>query len=309
MLRISEEKGITMLKDSPPKTSILVTALLIGLSSSPALPSSLEDSVNEVIEKFDSAQTINDSLDNERTHLLRRLKWYRLSHPRSADAYYWSGKVYGLSRDDFFKARELLLRSLELDPKRPDTWHHLGNIYSHGTNETPSGLKTLQRALARARGSQQIPPLDPDADGFIAKLALVCFETTVLLSENDSIENRTTYLETLATFVSLYRKDAMEYYGENEDHIFQRSLDIYSQARRLDPQNFDIAYGLASTFFAMKDTSRWQEGELAYLYAIALARNEHESRVTRHGLISYARRCHQDEAVARYRSQWPDATK
>ncbi len=199
---------------------------------------------------------------------------------------------------------------MNLDAHQANAWYDLGGIYYHGVEEDPRGLALFKKALSKVRNQSEIGwSFDIDDEGFIAKMALVAFETASIVAKNASPGDRVTTLETLAALISLYRKDAKEYYKESESQVFDRSLRLYAEALSLDPHNFDVAYGRASTLYSTNDINRWNEAELAYLYAISVARTDHEREVAQRSLISFARRCKNHEAEKQYSLQWPGLTK
>src|ERR1019366_3170863 len=60
------------------------------------------------------------------------------------------------------------------------------------------------------------------------------------------------YYQNLATTVYLYRKDAREFYGINEQQVFDKSLALYRKAMQLDPRNFPLATDYAQSYYGIR---------------------------------------------------------
>lgn len=109
---------------------------------------------------------------------------------------------------------EQLLKARELDPTIPAVWNNLANYYGeHG----------------------------PTTNAFI------CYEKAIQLDPNESL-----YYHNFGTTVYLFRNDVKEHYHINEQQVFDKALLLYSNATRLDPTNFALAYDVASTYYGIK---------------------------------------------------------
>ena len=60
------------------------------------------------------------------------------------------------------------------------------------------------------------------------------------------------YYQNLATTVYLYRKDAKEFYGIDEQQVFDKSLALYRKAMQLDPDNFPLATDYAESYYGIR---------------------------------------------------------
>jgi tetratricopeptide (TPR) repeat protein len=104
-------------------------------------------------------------------------------------------------------------KARELDPKNPAAWNNLANHYGHAGP---------------------------------VKTAFECYAKAIELNPKEPV-----YYQNLATTVYLFRKDAQEYYQLNELQVFERALDLYRQALKLDPQNFLLASEYAQSYYGL----------------------------------------------------------
>jgi tetratricopeptide (TPR) repeat protein len=130
-----------------------------------------------------------------------------------------------------------LEKAHELNPKDPAAWNNLANHYGHSGK-----VKTAFEYYAKAIELNPAEPL---------------------------------YFRNFATTVYLFRKDAMEFYNITEQQVFDKALDLYTRAFKLDPQNFSLATDLAQTHYALRPT-RTDEALRAWTNALAVARDEIE---------------------------------
>jgi len=70
-----------------------------------------------------------------------------------------------------------------------------------------------------------------------------------------------------ATTCILFRQDAHDVYGWDEDGIFRHSLEQFRIARDLAPRDFEYASAYAESFFMMKQPD-WQEAHEAWVYCL-----------------------------------------
>ncbi len=130
-------------------------------------------------------------------------------------------------------------KALELDPKNPACWNNLGLLYTGGhLGKTKEGIQYFEKAI-------ELNPKEP------------------------------LYYRNLADVVGLFRKDAMEYYKIDEQQVFNKTLALYQQARKLDPDDFELAQNLAETYYGIKPF-RADEGLAAWTNALNVAENELE---------------------------------
>jgi tetratricopeptide (TPR) repeat protein len=110
-------------------------------------------------------------------------------------------------------AQTQLEKALAIDPKNPAIYNNLANIHGH-SGSTKKAFEYYAKAI-------ELNPNEP------------------------------TYYHNLGTTVYLFRKDAKEIYGINEDEVFAKAFSLYSNAMRLDPQNFPLASDVAQTYYGI----------------------------------------------------------
>jgi len=59
------------------------------------------------------------------------------------------------------------------------------------------------------------------------------------------------YYHNFGTTVFLFRKDAQEYYGIDEQQVFNKAFSLYSNAMRLNPEDFPLASDVAQTYYGV----------------------------------------------------------
>mgnify|MGYP001587170499 CR=1 FL=1 len=128
-------------------------------------------------------------------------------------------------------------KARELDPANPAAWNNLANHHGH-------------------RGP--------------VKKAFEYYAKAIELNPNEPV-----YYQNFATTVYLFRKDAREYYQIDEQQVFDRALDLYRKALKLDPTNFPLATDLAQSYYGIKPT-RFEEAFEAWNYALKIGRDEIE---------------------------------
>jgi tetratricopeptide (TPR) repeat protein len=137
----------------------------------------------------------------------------------------------------------------QLAPTNPAAWDNLANVYAHA--------------------------------GPIAK-AFEYYDKAISLDTNQSV-----YYHNLAVTVYLFRKDAAEYYHLTEPQVFDKSLELYRQAIKLDPDNFVLFSDYAESFYGTIPP-RWQDGLEAWTQALKIAHDE----VEREGVYIHLARIH-----------------
>lgn len=128
-------------------------------------------------------------------------------------------------------------KARKLDPANPAAWNNLANHYGH-------------------RGP--------------VKKAFEYYEKAIDLNPNESV-----YYQNFATTVYLFRKDAMEYFKIEEQKVFDRALDLYQKALKLDPANFPLATDWAQTYYGIKPP-RLEEALNAWRAVHKIARDDIE---------------------------------
>lgn len=121
-----------------------------------------------------------------------------------------------------------------LDPQNPAVWNNLANYYGeHGP---------VTNAFAFYTTAIELNPLQP------------------------------VYHHNFGTTVYLFRKDAMEFFKLTEPEVFAKAFNLYSNALRLDPENFPLASDIAQTYYGIKPL-RMEDALQAWTNALALARD------------------------------------
>lgn len=124
-----------------------------------------------------------------------------------------------------------------LDPKNPAAWNNCANYYGeHGP---------ITNALIYYAKAIELNPREP------------------------------VYYQNLAVVVYLFRKDAQEFYGIDEAHVFDKSLALYQKAMQLDPTNFTLATDYAESYYGIKPL-RTNDALVSWTNALKIARNEIE---------------------------------
>ena len=130
-------------------------------------------------------------------------------------------------------------KARKLDPKNPASWNNLANIFGH-------------------RG-----PI---------KKAFQYYEKAIELDPKEPV-----YMQNLATTVYLFRKDAVETYRIDEEAVFNKALDLYRQAMRLDPTNLVLATDYAQSYYGIKPL-RVEDALKAWNHCLTLAKNDVEKQ-------------------------------
>jgi tetratricopeptide (TPR) repeat protein len=127
----------------------------------------------------------------------------------------------------------------QLDPTNPAAWDNLGNYYAYSTNGP-------------------------------VKKAFECYDKAIELNSTQSI-----YYHNLAATIYLFRKEAQEYYHLNESQAFDKALNLYQQAIKLDPDNFVLLTDYAESFYGT-NPPRWKDGLAAWTEALKIAHDDGE---------------------------------
>lgn len=134
-------------------------------------------------------------------------------------------------------AIEQLEIARSLEATNPAIWNNLANLYGHN-GEVKKSFEYYAKAIE----------LDP---------------------------TETVYYHNFGTTVFLFRKDAKEFYNIDEQQVFNKALGLYSNAMRLDPEDFQLAADVAQTFYGIQPF-RPDDALLAWTNALKLARDDGE---------------------------------
>jgi tetratricopeptide (TPR) repeat protein len=134
-------------------------------------------------------------------------------------------------------AQEQWEKALTLNPTDPAVYNNLANLYGHAG--------PLKKAFEYYTKAIELNPHEP------------------------------VYYNNFGTTVFLFRRDAMEFYGITEQQVFDKALELYSKALKLDPTNFPLASDVAQTYYGIKPL-RLEAALKAWTNTLALAHDEIE---------------------------------
>ena len=135
------------------------------------------------------------------------------------------------------EAQEQLEKALALDTNNPSIYNNLANIYGH--------IGPIKKAFEFYIKAIQLNPIEP------------------------------VYYHNFGTTVYLFRKDAEDFFKITESEVFAKAFELYSNAMRLDPQNFPLASDVAQTYYGIKPLQTDQALQ-AWTNALAIAHDEIE---------------------------------
>ena len=128
-------------------------------------------------------------------------------------------------------------KAAQLDPKNPAAWNQLANYRGEHGNVT-NAFVDYAKAI-------ELNPAEP------------------------------VYYRNLAATVYLFRKDAREFYGINEERVFDKALALYRKAMQLDPQNFLLATDYAESYYGIRPL-RTNDALGAWTNALQIAHDDNE---------------------------------
>ena len=128
-------------------------------------------------------------------------------------------------------------KAAQLDPKNPAAWNNLAN-YCGEHGPTTNAFVDYAKAI-------ELNPAEP------------------------------VYYQNLATTVYLFRKDAREFYGINEQQVFDKALALYRKAMQLNPQNFLLAADYAASYYGIRPL-RTNDALGAWTNALQIAHDDNE---------------------------------
>jgi tetratricopeptide (TPR) repeat protein len=134
-------------------------------------------------------------------------------------------------------AQEQWEKALALNSKDPAAYNNLANLYSH-TGPIKTSFEYYGKAI-------ELKPQEP------------------------------LYYQNLGDVVYLFRKDAMKFYGLTEQQVYDKALELYSKALKLDPHNFPLASDLAQTYYGIKPL-RLEDAIKAWTNTLAIAHDQIE---------------------------------
>lgn len=157
-------------------------------------------------------------------------------HPDHARARVAYGSFLGdLQEED--GARAQWEKGLALNPKDPAAYNNLANLYTH--------TGPLNKAFEYYAKAIELNPQEP------------------------------LYYHNLGNSVFLFRKEAIQFYGISEQQVYDKALELYHKALKLDPHNFPLASDVAQTYYGIKPL-RLEDALKAWTNTLALAHDEIE---------------------------------
>lgn len=129
-------------------------------------------------------------------------------------------------------AKEQWEKALALNSKDPAAYNNLANLYTH--------IGPIIKAFEYYGKAIELNPREP------------------------------LYYQNLGDAVFLFRKDASRFYNLTEQQVFDKALQLYTTALKLDPTNFPLASDLAQTYYGIKPL-RLDEALNAWTNALAIA--------------------------------------
>jgi len=168
------------------------------------------------------------------------------NHPDSARGFL----AYGSFLNDIgeeIAAKTQYENSRQLDPKNPAVWNNLANYYGE--------YGELSNAFAYYTEAIRLDPVEP------------------------------VYYQNFATTVYLYRKDAREFYGINEQQVFDKALGLYRQAMALATNDLVLATDYAESYYGIKPF-RTNDALLAWTNCLDISKDENE----REGVLTHLAR-------------------
>jgi tetratricopeptide (TPR) repeat protein len=157
-------------------------------------------------------------------------------HPRHTRARVAFASFLGDTKDED-SAEDQLEKALALDTNSPAIYNNLANIYGH-IGPVKKAFEFYGKAIA-------LNPLEP------------------------------VYYHNFGTTVYLFRNDAMEYFSLTMEQVFAKAFALYSNAMRLDPDNFPLASDVAQTYYGIQPL-RTEEALQAWTNALHIAHDEIE---------------------------------
>jgi len=182
------------------------------------------------------AADLNQRIQQKFDPIRKRYEDFIQRHPNHARVRVAYASFLGDMHDED-GSQQQLEKALELDTNNPAVYNNLANIYGH---EGP--VKKAFEYYARAI---ELSPLEP------------------------------VYYHNFGTTVYLFRKDAREFYGITEQQVFDKALELYAKAIKLDPTNFPLASDVAQTYYGIKPT-RTEDALIAWTNALHIAHDDVE---------------------------------
>jgi tetratricopeptide (TPR) repeat protein len=175
-------------------------------------------------------------IENRFNRVIKAYEDFLQRHPNHARARVAYASLLGDIKGEE-SAQEELEKALLIDTNNPAIYNNLANIYGH--------IGPVKKAFECYAKAIQCNPLEP------------------------------VYYHNFGTTVYLFRTDAMEFFKIDEQQVFAKAFQLYSNAMRLDPQNFPLASDVAQTYYGIQPM-RTDEALKAWTNALMIANDEIE---------------------------------
>jgi tetratricopeptide (TPR) repeat protein len=251
--------GILIAAKAPAETNSIVTQPVPAATTNLATNEALEKEYQKLLADDDAAQGevdqwiqqnqefaakgagVSKTELNQRIHqrfepVRQAYEDFLKRHPDHARAHIAYGSFLGDIHDEE-GAQQHWEKALELDPKNPAVYNNLANLFGH--------IGPVKKSFEYYAKAIEFNPLEP------------------------------VYYQNFATTIYLFRKDAGEFYGITEQQVFNKALDLYQKALKLDPNNFPLASDVAQTYYGIKPT-RTDDALAAWNYALKIAHDDIE---------------------------------
>jgi tetratricopeptide (TPR) repeat protein len=199
--------------------------------------------IDQWIQTNNLSTTNGMSIEALNLHIRARLDIVRTNyagflrrHPDSSHGFLAYGSFLNDIGDED-TARVQFENAAQLDPKNPAAWNNLAIYYSENGG--------LTNAFADYTRAIELDPTEP------------------------------VYYQNFGTTVYLYRKDAREFYGINEQQVFDKALSLYRKAMQFDPDNFSLAVDYAESYYGIRPL-RTNDALVAWTNALNVAHNDVE---------------------------------
>src|SRR5436190_15909941 len=183
-----------------------------------------------------SAAALNDRIRKRFEPVRKAYDDFVTRHPKNAHARIAYASFLGDIHDED-GAFDQLEKARALDSTDPAVWNNLANYHGH--------YGPVTKAFDYYAKAIELNPSEP------------------------------VYYHNFGTTVFLFRKDAVEHFNITEQQVFDKALELYSHALKLDPANFPLASDVAQTYYGIKPP-RTDDALRSWTNALSLAHDEIE---------------------------------
>ena len=231
----------------------------IELRSIMAADDTVQDEINKLVTEAETPNdnalasppvTLSARIRQRAAPVRERYERFVRDHPKHAKA----RVAFGSFLNDLGEEEEAVNqweKARSLDPSDPAPWNNLANVYAH---------------------------IGPVSKSF------PYYEEALRLNPKEPI-----YLHNFGTLVFMFRRDATNHFGCDEQAVFNKAFELYRRAIALDPDNFQLAADVAQTYYGWRlptdgTPAETQEAELrlqdtalrAWTNALSIATTDEE---------------------------------